>query len=80
MAFLVGVHPADIESFYVAQVDALATMGINELSLSDECAADLAHDVLMAALGQSHRMPADTKAWLRGAMVAAARHTTRDGQ
>lgn len=70
-------NEAALESFYIHHFDVLAVIGISELNLPEDAAADIAHDVLMAALWQSPRIT-DVDTWLRSAMADGAHHYLRE--
>jgi hypothetical protein len=58
------------ETFYAESFDVLTRIARTEFHLSDDEAAAVVHDILIAVLGQLPRIT-DMHSWLRGALTAA---------
>jgi DNA-directed RNA polymerase specialized sigma24 family protein len=64
--------PADVhEAFYHRHLSALVQLGTSECGLSRRDARNLAHEVLVASLGNTARIP-NLDAWLTATMRSAA--------
>ncbi|MBC8130198.1 MAG: hypothetical protein H7Y08_07730 [Rhizobiaceae bacterium] len=68
-----------LEAFYIHHLEALSAIAISEFHLPNDTAADLAHDVLVAALWQSPRIT-DVDIWLRRAIADSARKYVRTSE
>ena len=60
------------ESFYNEHFDRLTRLAVTDFHLSDDQAADLVHDILLASILQLPRI-VDAKVWLAGALTFAVR-------
>ena len=67
-----GPKPDTHEAFYDQHMSALVSLGTTECGLTRIDARNLAFEVLVAALGNVHRI-ANLSAWLNATMRAAAR-------
>ena len=74
--FLHDTDDVDFEALYTLHFDAMTKVATMKYRIPVDAAADLAHDILVAAIHQSPRIQNPTK-WFRGAIKCASRHYLR---
>lgn len=79
MATSTRTHPSSQEALYDHYLSLLTLLGTSECGLSHHAATHLAHEVLLASVGNSSRIP-NLRAWLTAAMRSAAQlHQEKHG-
>ena len=74
--FLQDTDDADLEALYTLHFDAMTKVATSKFHIPADAAAEMAHDILIAAIHQAPRIQNASK-WFRGAIKNASRHYLR---
>jgi hypothetical protein len=74
--FIPDTEDVDLDALYTLHFDAMTKVATSKFKIPEDAAAEMAHNILIAAIHQSPRIQNPTK-WFRGAIKIASRHYYR---